>query len=47
MELLITPDVAVQGAGLVDPVSNPGLPSNCVVVFPPPDAVTVRAIVVV
>ena len=32
---------------MVDPFSNPGLPSICVVVLPPPDALTVRAIVVV
>src|SRR4029077_18525518 len=29
------------------PFSNPGLPSICVVVLPPPDALTVRAMVVV
>jgi hypothetical protein len=39
--------VTVQGAGLVDPFSNPGLPSTWVVPPPPPDALTVRAIVVV
>ena len=34
MELLTTPAVTVQGAGLVDPFSNPGLPRICVVVPP-------------
>src|SRR5437764_3132779 len=36
LELLITPAVTVHGAGLLDPFSNPGLPSSCVVVPPPP-----------
>lgn len=35
--------VAVQGAGLVDPFSNPGFPMICVVVPPPPAALMVRA----
>lgn len=39
---MITPVVTVQGAGLVDPFSNPGLPRICVVV---PPEVTVREIV--
>ena len=39
--------VTVQGAGLAAPFSNPGLPRTCVVVLPPPEAVTVRATVVV
>jgi len=26
----MTPDVATQGAGLVEPFSNPGLPMSCV-----------------
>lgn len=47
MELLITLADAVQGAGLVDPFSNPGLPRICVVVPPPPATLTVRAIVAV
>jgi hypothetical protein len=47
VELLITPVVEVQGAGLVDPFSKPGLPSTCVVVPPPPEALIVRAIRVV
>src|SRR5437016_6265011 len=42
-ELSITPEVAVHGAGLDDPFSNPGLPSNCCVV---PLPVTVTVIVV-
>src|SRR5882724_9835083 len=40
----MTPVVTVHGAGVVDPFSKPGLPSSCVVVPPPPDAVTVKAI---
>jgi hypothetical protein len=47
LELLITPEDVVHGAGLVDPFSNPGLPSICVVVPPPPAAAIVRAIVIV
>ena len=43
MELFITPEVTLQGAGFVDPFSNPGLPRTCVVV---PPAVTVKATVV-
>ena len=42
-ELSITAGVTVHGAGLDDPFSNPGLPSNCCVV--PPPLVTVRLIV--
>ncbi len=38
---MITPALTVQGAGLEDPFSNPGLPRICVVVPPPPEAVTV------
>lgn len=44
--LVVCVVVTVQGAGLVDPFSNPGLPRICVVP-PPPAALTVRAIVVV
>ena len=44
-ELLTTPVVTVQGAGLAEPFSNPGLPRICVVV--PPPAVTESEIVVV
>ena len=47
VELLITPEVVVHGAGLVDPFSKPGLPSTCVVVVPPPAAAIVSAMVVV
>lgn len=39
--------VTVQGDGFADPFSNPGLPRICVVVLPPPDAVTVRDTVAV
>jgi hypothetical protein len=39
--------VTVQGLGLEDPFSNPGLPSIWVVVLPPPEALTVRAMVAV
>ena len=38
--------VTVQGAGLEDPFSNPGVPRTCVVP-PPPEAVTVSDTVVV
>src|SRR6478609_3216188 len=43
----MTPVLTTQGAGLVDPFSKPGFPSTCVVVLPPPDALTVRAMMVV
>ena len=42
--LSITPAETVQGAGLPEPFSKPGLPNNCCVV-PPPLAVTVKLIV--
>jgi len=44
VELLMTPLVTVQGAGLVEPFSNPGLPKICVVV--PPLVETVKETVV-
>jgi hypothetical protein len=47
VELLITPELVTHGAGAVDPFSNPGLPSNCVVVVPPPEAAIVSAMVAV
>ena len=37
--------VTVHGEGLAAPFSNPGFPRICVVVLPPPEAVTVRATV--
>ena len=45
LELSMTPEVAIQGVGLDDPFSKPGLLSNCWVVPPPP--LTVKLIVVV
>lgn len=36
--------LTVHGEGLAAPFSNPGFPSTCVVVLPPPDAVTVSPI---
>jgi hypothetical protein len=52
LELSITPEVSVHGAGLAEPFSNPELPNNCcavltvrlicaVCVCPPPVPVTV------
>jgi len=43
VELLITPLVTVQGAGLVDPFSNPGLPRIWVVV--PPEVIVSETVV--
>ena len=42
VELSITPELTVHGAGFDEPFSKPGLPSNCWVVPPPPAVVTVR-----
>ena len=39
--------VTVQGEGLPAPFSKPGFPRTCVVVLPPPEAVTVKAMVAV
>jgi hypothetical protein len=39
--------LTVHGEGLPAPFSKPGFPSICVVVLPPPDAVTVSEIVAV
>jgi hypothetical protein len=43
VELLMTPLVTVQGAGFVDPFSNPGLPRICVVV--PPEVIVSETVV--
>ncbi len=43
---MITPALAIQGAGLEDPFSKPGLPRICVVVVPP-EVVIVSEMVVV
>jgi hypothetical protein len=40
-------EVSTHGAGFEAPFSNPGFPRISVVVLPPPEAVTVRATVVV
>ena len=40
-------EVSTHGAVLEAPFSNPGFPRICVVVLPPPEAVTVRATVAV
>src|SRR6516225_6638196 len=40
----ITPGAVVHGAA--EPVSNPGFPSSCVAVQPPPAGFTVQAIAV-
>ena len=41
LELSITPEVTVHGAGFADPFSKPGLPNNCCA----PPLVTVKLIV--
>ena len=45
VELSTAPEVAVQGAGLLEPFSKPGLPRSCWAV--PPEAVTVKETVAV
>ncbi len=40
---MITPELAVHGAGFVLPFSKPGLPRTCVVVLPVPPAAVIES----